>query len=138
MKQGELVLTYDDGMVVRQDLFDKLSLIYPGMGGRMETVNKVFWICNPVLATLFEAALDSVELKHQINPTEFLSQDWKLTTDLPYKEAYIRRFEELKSPLSSVWNAANQVSLAPCCFPVGMQTVKQCVFSLFSSSSSDS
>lgn len=106
-----LVSVYSRGVVHNQPLVDKLVKLFPALGQNLNLLNHVYWIHNPRLATLFEATVESIAIRQQINPTLFLKDDWKLAPDAVQKKIFLEYLEKLKAPLQEEWNGHQQVPI---------------------------
>ena len=71
-------------------------------------VTKVFYVHNPLLASLFEGTIESITLRHEANASEFDRDNWKMTDNQALKSSFIDKVDVLKESLQE-WNSKHTV-----------------------------
>jgi len=94
-----LVLAMERGRVVDEGLYSAFQHFLPFLGINGDQVNKVYWICNPTLTTLFQAARESIAVTHRISPGLFRRQEWRDKEDAERRQESMQFLEALTRAL---------------------------------------
>ena len=100
IREDCLIKVYEGGQPQNQILCDRVSQLLRLLGENIDFVQKAYWIDNPLLVTLFEASLKSIEAKHRLNPARFRVSDWRTSVDSPTKDEFMKHLN-LKMELTS-------------------------------------
>ena len=111
--QETLVSIYEGGQAKNVELVSKLATLLPLVGETLNAISKAYWIDNPLLLALFEGTLESMGLKHTINPTEFNKKVWRYTKESKRKVEFMAKLERLLELSSEVFGSQGRGLVLP-------------------------
>lgn len=102
---GHLIPIFDGPEGPKDEvLLPKFEKLLTRLGWDIGSVEKAFWVHNPILARLFESTRESITAAHKINPKVFKDLSWEDSIDSTQKRIYMDELARLATVFGEEWD----------------------------------